>query len=290
MAVLLLFGYNRLLFFCYVVTLFILWGTTSVNCYLLNAYEQAIGQWDLTLIRKEKKELMDSILFPPFITNNTTETRNVRTKDKKKLDCKLCLDKDGSFTLSLKNNNNNDENSSSLNRESTTMNMPLQGKWKLQPNPYCVTDRQYDELCLISNPRVKRAVRRTTQTTAIIEMRCKLWGRYGSRSIRTFMKHGHGRRKGRITHGTILLIRSNNYNNKNNDDDEDEQFFLKGTKQYIPKWRRRIICGKFCGQANTATPHPSIQDNNNNNDENVNDDDDDDDYDDLFENEDPNDY
>ena len=280
MAVLLLFGHNRFLFVCCVVSLFLLWGQ-SVNCYLLNAYEQAIGQWDLTLIRKEKKELMDSILFPPFITNNTTS--NVRTKDKKKLDCQLCLEKDGSFTLSLKNNENS---SSSMN------NMPLQGKWKLQPNPYCVTDRQYDELCLISNPRVKRAVRRTSvsQTTAVIEMRCKLWGRYGSRSIRTFMKHGHGRRKGRITHGTILLIRSNNYNNKNNDDDEDEQFFLKGTKQYIPKWRRRIICGKFCGQANTATPHPSIQDNNNNNDENVNDDDDDDDYDDLFENEDPNDY
>lgn len=274
-----LFGHGSFLWM-YCVVPFLLWGTV-VNSYLLNAYEQAIGQWDLTLIRKERKELMDSILFPPIISSTATNvTRNVSTENnikKNKLDCKLCLEKDGSFTLSLLTKNHQKD---SL-MDSPRTNMPLQGIWKLQPNPYCVTDRQYDELCLISNPRIKRAVHRHTsvsQTTAVIEMRCKIWGRYGTRSIRNIMRHGHGRSKGRITHGTILLIRSNN----SNDDDEDEQFFLKSTKQYIPKWRRRIICGKFCGKANTA---PSIlQPNHDDHD------DDEDVYDDLFENEETIDY
>ncbi len=103
---------------------------------------------------------------------------------------------------------------------------PLRGIWKLDPNPYCVTDRQYDELTLKSIPKVRINSERMPMSDStsnsksaepnerndskekiIIEMNCNVWGRFGSNPIRHMLKRPRGKDAGRLTHGTMSIVK-----------------------------------------------------------------------------------
>jgi len=212
---------------------------TSVHSHLLHPYDQAVGLWNLTLCRRDRA-LLESMVFPPLPLNgeNTLDSDALdvdqtdaaaaddaaeekgavssiieirRPRRQKRLECELRLNSDGTFVLSPP---------SSLDRRGIDSNVgkrvPLEGCWKLRQNPYCVTDRHYDQLSLVSYPKVRlhssvvdSEAKETSQhdiserDTVTLEMRCKVWGRYGSNTIRRLLNYPLGKDASRLTQGTL---------------------------------------------------------------------------------------
>jgi len=187
-------------------------------------------------------------------SHSSSEQQQIQTtitisKPVKSIGCILNLERSGRFTLSLVDENDRhmqqhqhkDEIthgesqpllSSSQAKPSKNKHQPLQGEWYLTPNPYCVTDRQYDTLLLVSEPRMRRirsqySSKRTLPTLsrllsssstesssssflierATVELRCKLYGRYSMGSIRNLLGRKHGRCCGRMVCGSIVIVK-----------------------------------------------------------------------------------
>jgi len=159
-----------------------------------------------------------------------TTTESVRS-----VPCILNLEKSGKFSLSIaeddKHNQNDPSDTASLtaSHPSPSIHQPLQGEWFLTPNPYCITDRHYDTLLLVSDPRMRR--RSTIIEKATVELRCKIWGRYGVGAVRKKIGVKHGRVRGRMTHGTIVIVK--------------EQVDGVGEKKMLPT---REVVGTFHGK------------------------------------------
>lgn len=184
-------------------------------------------------LKRSKRDTEDGdlqLLFPEFLPlerrsilvdeHGIEDQAHTTTKSVKFVSCILSLEKNGKFSLSLVEelNNENDlinknipnkiEDSSSKlsSSQSTAMNyQPLRGEWFLTPNPYCVTDRHYDELLLVSEPRIRRGS--STVEKARVELRCQVWGRYGAGAVRRKLGMKHGRVRGRMTHGSIVIVK-----------------------------------------------------------------------------------
>lgn len=108
--------------------------------------------------------------------------------------------------------------------------MPVRGEWRLNPNPYCITDRQYDQLVLESYPRVQKRITADNEEVlqrVRLQLQCRVWGRYGSDPIRRIMGYQTGRSMARMTHGTLLWKVQ-----------ESQQINL-------PRWKARRICATF---------------------------------------------
>jgi hypothetical protein len=137
------------------------------------------------------------------------------------MECDLFLDDDGTFTLRPPVVVHSKVQSP--NEQLIARRQSLKGYWHLRPNPYCVTDRQYDELILESIPKIRvfengissdvnkgmgvgadegHAVDKIT-----IEMSCNVWGRFGSNSIRRLMRKPTGKSAGRLTHGKLQSLK-----------------------------------------------------------------------------------
>lgn len=142
------------------------------------------------------------------------------TKSVRSISCILNLEKNGKFTLSLvdddKYNKKNTINERYQHDEpsntqpltnSIIQHQPLQGEWFLTPNPYCVTDRHFDTLLLVSEPRMRRRQGSVIIEKATVELRCKIWGRYGVGAVRKKIGLKHGRVRGRMTHGTVVIVK-----------------------------------------------------------------------------------
>ena len=168
---------------------------------------------------------------------------NTTTKSVRSVSCILNIERNGKFKLSLVENH--DRNDGMTEDEQSNMHtpreshststriqhQPLSGEWFLTPNPYCVTDRYYDTLLLVSDPRLRRKKHSTIIEKATVELRCKIWGRYGVGPIRKKLGIGHGRVKGRMTHGTIVVVR---------EEIDDER-----RRKKVPT---REVVGTFCGR------------------------------------------
>lgn len=208
-----------------------------------------------------------------------------------RFDCDLILDGDGTFTLfpsELKSDGDNtdtdidtdnnidtctsnqavkqqhDNNvSGTSNTSKITTNswktsevanlsrQPLRGYWKLSPNPYCVTDRHFDDLKLQSLSKVR--VREHTITSndgdiiasmssksgdkITIELNCSMWGRFGSNPIRHFLGRPRGKDAGRLTRGTMSIIKSSSTDGNVDVHEYDDM---------TPA--RRVLCGTFQGR------------------------------------------
>lgn len=167
----------------------------------------------------------------------TTSTKSVRSAS-----CILNLEKNGKFALSLAEDDDQKNklenkmhheplyNSPSMDHDETTKSRECRGEWFLTPNPYCITDRHFDTLLLVSEPRMRRIERAGMIEKATVELRCKIWGRYGAGAVREKIGLGHGRIKGRMTHGTIVIVK--------------EQILDDGGKKTLP---RREVVGTFQG-------------------------------------------
>ncbi len=181
---------------------------------LLHPFDLVVGQWDVNLHRRDV-HLLESIVFPPIscskqdycLSNSAEKESKGWDKHKKsKLQCKLILDKDGTFSLQPPIDLCYARTDGMLYHLDRT---PLKGRWELRPNPYCVTDRQYDELTLISNPKTRYNINskmsKDVEEVVTLEMNCKVWGRFGSNTIRHLLKRPRGRDAAKMTHGSLCI-------------------------------------------------------------------------------------
>ena len=189
---------------------------------------------------KRKNSDLD-LLFPPTAERIKSDEGNIISKTVRSIPCILTLEKSGKFIIHIDDDmcfntkshpvaTNDADSQTQLHYANTTtfscessanpniddespdtanLHSPLRGEWYLTPNPYCVTDRHYDTLTLIAEPRIRRAHCSEGIVTekARIELRCKLWGRYGVGAVRTKIGLKHGREMARISHGTVMVIR-----------------------------------------------------------------------------------
>lgn len=183
------------------------------------------GAWTNIGRRSSTVEMEDGdlqLVFPSRHELVQLPTINTTTKSVRSVSCILNLEKNGKFSLTLLEGDRGDEmepcadyvefdhlpidNSRSI---TTHQHQPLKGEWFLTPNPYCVTDRHYDTLLLVSDPRIRRHRHHsnTIIVKATVELRCRLWGRYGGGAVRRAIGFKHGRIRGRMTHGTILIVK-----------------------------------------------------------------------------------
>ena len=246
--------------------------------------------------------------------HTTIYTTKKKKKKKKKrsvksVSCILNLKRNGKFTLSLVNDDTNDDHddiptirrkNEQYNNHDTTKTIrmiphdddgsiststisnehrqqSLNGEWYLTPNPYCVTDPQYDTLLLVSEPRLRRRrlvvgrsqpsrhrftnIGRSSSSSsssfagtikdsntvvverATVELQCKVYGRHSIRSIRNMLGLKHGRVNGRMTCGTIVIVKEELvYNDDDDDDDRRMRRRVKRTK------KSREVIGSFCGR------------------------------------------
>lgn len=239
-----------------------------VDGHLQTAFEQVVGRWNVQLHMMQSEKFFQTFVFTPSLhnSNNFIEkdsisqmdfkkipyTNNKRTLNEKNqklpqkgssslLQCILNIHPNGTFTLLPDQQQQYDDYQSKY-----IMNSPaavVHGYWTLLPNPYCVTDRQYDDLYMVSLPRVKigktddrkisprslSSQRRSllpwsrrshapppiqVRAHAILEFRSRVWGRYSSQAIRnlrmkllcTSRNHDHAMIEPRMTHGICTLV------------------------------------------------------------------------------------
>lgn len=152
----------------------------------LNAIQLAVGEWEVSM--RAGCWLDVSRIFPPAIGEDVGRGRQMRASSlslpspcqvKRRpwgssLKCRLSLASDGSFVLVPK----------TLNAKSAYRVLPVRGRWSLLANPYCVTDRFYDTLSLVSYPREKVVGRGNSNLgnnnhilqTVQLNLNCRLWG------------------------------------------------------------------------------------------------------------------
>jgi hypothetical protein len=173
----------------------------------------------------------DLQLMFPTLPREQSDNYIIRsTKPVRSIHCILNVEKNGKFTIHIDEStdsnlpgtsddnhwqNGADPTIDSKASPAGLQHAPLRGEWYITPNPYCITDRHYDTLTLVSEPRIRRAPCPEGIITELarLELRCKLWGRYGVGPIRNKLGLGHGREMGRMTHGTVMVVRE--YVNQN---------------------------------------------------------------------------
>jgi hypothetical protein len=91
----------------------------------------------------------------------------------------------------------------------------VHGRWTLETNPYCVTDRFYDQLVLEAYPRLQTKLvedeEMIMQKVNII-LQCRLSGHFTAG--RLHFKDRQNYAKGKISHGVLFLERDGNETKK----------------------------------------------------------------------------
>lgn len=211
---------------------------------LLHPRDMVVGKWNVT-IRRRDKHIFESMIFPKLITSDIEKKdyTSQSSQKKKKFQCELILHKDGRFSL--------EPPSSGLNVENINIGKmkallrPLKGQWRVDANPYCVTDRHYDELTLLSDAKVRipqkssqcrkekdlsNCVEHLEKWDQIrVELNCNVWGRLGSNPIRHMLHLRRGKDAGRMVKGTISIINS----------------VTQGGGDYGMEETKRVLCGTF---------------------------------------------
>jgi hypothetical protein len=274
--------------------LLICWSTLLLDAVIVwEAQDHVVGDWDLVL-----NGLSDHEMFPlrqqilQHHQDSDSSTQNnplpVKRKRKRNVRCHLSLFPNGTFTLAprqhlydYESEESIDPDSSSTNLSSPFQRLHLHGRWKVEPNPYCITDRFYDELILEGFPRVQKLIpvpnrqhhhhqQQQQQHSAIlatpvksepaspqlllqqligIRLSCRIWGRYyrQGRQYRHHQQHQPNRRRpslAHMTHGSLLL-----WQVQNNNDQPQEQTGNANGKQQQPWWKpQRRIAATFSGQ------------------------------------------
>lgn len=211
----------------------------NVNAHLIDAYEQAMQDWDISLNCGSWNQ-GPSLLFP--LSKSAVDARIPDTRTNKRgfwrknsVKCKLSMFTNGTFSLAPSDD------------YGTPPVLPLRGKWILRPNPYCITDRHFDELELAAYPRVQKKV--TTKKLAnnasqveeqvLQEIRVKLYchisGRYGTSAIRNLCRYRDGKIMGRISRGSLLWDTVHSF------------------PKELPWWRKRRIGATFQGRPHTTS-------------------------------------
>lgn len=214
----------------------------------MNSIQLASGEWDVSIFWSR---IDASRIFPSVSAQRSffSKKRTTRTKSEMiipsvkrrpwgtySLDCILSLAPDGTFILAPKkiikyssySSNRKvkehismedcDMSTIEKKSKSSTGVMYMHGCWNVLANPYCLTDRRYDEVSLISYPRqrIKKSgaatdnpeeEERVPPRTVQMTMNCRLWGRHGRQPQQSNRQEINGEQTsccGKMTHGTIV--------------------------------------------------------------------------------------
>ena len=204
------------------------------------------------------------------------------------MDCHLSIHSDGTFTIlpTTKPVIQAQLEGSTTTGPTTTYRttdsiMPIRGQWHVLANPYCVTDRAYDQVVLESYPRIrKRRLKHpnnknskrsssTTTTTNIdgssdeddaeeqevikLSFNCRMQGRYNRINGGLFGLFRPNYSHGRITHGTLVWGRSSSVGGAGASEDDavkidhpSNSFSLKSLP-WKRQHQRRSIVASFKG-------------------------------------------
>lgn len=168
-----------MMFFWTVLTLFSL----AVQAKNWNAQELAVGEWEVTLMGGWFFD--PSSIFPRQSLRDHDRLPIKRKPWGSSLDCSLSLCQDGTFVLTPK-------------KGSTSRRLAIRGHWDVLSNPYCITDRFYDQLRLKSYPRkaLNAQHKKGISLVGSWDLNCRVWGRH-NKSITLG-------RKGWMTHGALV--------------------------------------------------------------------------------------
>eukprot|EP00980_Cylindrotheca_fusiformis_P023606 scaffold10671_cov131-Cylindrotheca_fusiformis.AAC.4 len=165
--------------------LFLCW-INCVHARVLSSEQLVVGEWNVTL--RGGWHFDPSSIFP---TEKAPSSSRVQQEDKvvkrrfwgSKIDCTCSICDDGTFYLTP------------LVPAPSSKPLALRGRWKVLSNPYCITDRFYDQVAMHSYPR-----QLVKEGEILDEMKfsltCRLWGRYSREGKR---------RRGRLTHGSLCV-------------------------------------------------------------------------------------
>jgi hypothetical protein len=241
----------------------------------LDSNELSVGVWDVTM--RCRRSSFTSEVFPPRVAREET-SRQQRQRpwlpswgggDKSQLfDCQLSLFSNGTFALQPRDEKSwtnlagatNGGKDEPVTEQSHPSHPPpylaVHGRWKVQSNPYCVTDRSYDEVTLASVPRIQTRVTPTnTNTNANAEqyspadkkvqgqgqgqihdqqtqqrrlrllMQCRMSGHYTNGGLARRLLGSDSYARGRISRGVILS------------QDEQQQLTLAAQPDSKPWWQ-----------------------------------------------------
>ncbi len=229
---------------------------SQASAQLLHPSDMAVGRWKVSLHRRDRS-LVESMIFPR-IGAVEKDSNFVKVGGKKhhhpqddlspqsvkfsrRIDCELILDADGSFVLTPSHLNDKKKNFKGHGYTEPNCS-PLRGKWQVLPNPYCVTDRHFDELSLKSFPKIKAKVNgegpmgSAKNEQIRMEMHCRIWGRFGSNTVRYFLKRPRGRDAGRMVQGKLSILKV-----------ESDGRFDADDFERLSTSKRRVLCATFSG-------------------------------------------
>lgn len=166
----------------------------------LDSTELLCGQWDLSI--HCDSEYFQSELFPPRVSvvesgqDNPFQRR--RKLRRQAYPCRLEIHPNGTFCLSPK---------ATLAEKDDENCMAVRGNWMIKQNPYCVTDRFYDEIVLKSYPRVRKEVTQGEEKIVkqgLFTLHGRLFGHFSAGRLSRRLKNNTGwYAKGRISRGLI---------------------------------------------------------------------------------------
>jgi hypothetical protein len=219
----------------------------DVSARPMNSIQLASGEWNVSIQGGFWNRIDASRIFPSVSQRSFfSQRRRTRTSSEmtipsvkrrpwgtRSLDCILSLSPDGTFILAPKKIIRKYSSSSSSRKveEEISMNycdmstiekqsksstgvMYIRGCWNVLANPYCLTDRRYDEVSLTSYPRQRITSGAATDNpeeervpqTVQMTMNCRLWGRHGRQPQQSYRQEKNGEQTccGKMTHGTIV--------------------------------------------------------------------------------------
>ena len=251
-------------------------GYFGCNAKKIDSYDLLIGDWDTSVRLQQRTKLIE--IFTTLTTTTTTATTKTGTittnpiictaqgapypknkwlnplqqrhelRSSRVIPCRLSLYANGTFGMT-------DHHDSKI--QSPSSSLLIRGKWKLQTNPYCVTDRFYDDIILESYPRVQKLQQQQqfilpkethqhhdnrnycrentlSQSVSIIrpiqkvrlKLRCRLSGHFSGGNRRRAMpfrfrppkNQHHYYARGKITHGVMSLEELYNIQDTKSDD------------------------------------------------------------------------
>ncbi len=158
----------------------------SAQAKIWNAQELAIGEWDVTL--KGGWFFDPSSIFPKQSMREVDHLPIQRQLWGSTLVCSLSLCQDGTFVLTPR----------TCTGTRISRRLGVRGQWNVLSNPYCITDRFYDQLKLKSYPRATLVNKnmRGIPRSGSWDLSCRVWGRH--------TKSQHVGRTGRMTHGSLV--------------------------------------------------------------------------------------
>jgi hypothetical protein len=249
-------------------------GYFGCNAKKIDSYDLLIGDWDTSIRLQHRTKLIEifttqaaaattttttktgttSTISNPIITTQGVPYRNNKwlnpLQRHRVIPCRLSLYANGTFGMK--------DHQASSNIQSPSPSLLIRGKWTLKTNPYCVTDRFYDDIVLESFPRVQKeqqhivvpndahpnhdntnysAKDTLSQSVSVmrpirkvrLKLHCRLQGHFSGGNRRRTMsfrslrseQHHHYYARGKITHGVVTLEELYNIQDTKKSDDCD---------------------------------------------------------------------